>query len=352
MIFSQSLINRIRHPVVCRALWLTGLLLLSILASAQPPDKTKTETAVLKESVPQLSVAEIQKVLDDLNQGAVQTYKIGPSDKFDFYMYDDVQQNVKGLIVRTDGLITVPMVGDVKVEGLTVDEAKTLIETKYKKYYKSPIISLIPVEVSSGKFTILGKVVMPGMYPITKGLRLLDAIGIAQGLAVGYFKNNTVEMADLEHAFIIRHSKVLPIDFIRLIREGDTRNNIPLQNDDYIYIPSVRNQEVFVIGEVNAPSSYLYRDDLSLSQVFAYAEGYKPIARLSDIRIIRGVLRNPEVFKVDYTKVLSGKAADFRLQPGDVIFVPKTVIGSISELFSEIVPPLQAIYMTKQLSKK
>lgn len=311
----------------------------------------KLESAVEKDTIIPPTQQQNTDILSELMKVKSDVYRIGASDKFDFQFYDDVQLNCRGLVVRTDGQIALPLIGDVKVEGLTVDEAKALIEKRYQKYYKQPVISLLPVEVTSGKFTIIGKVVNPGTYSIQKDLRLLDAFGLAGGLAVGYFKNNTVEMADLEHSFIIRDGKILPVDFLQLVKNGNTQFNIPLKSGDYIYIPSARNMEVYLMGEVGAPEAFLYREDLTLSEVLSYAEGFKKSARLHEVRVIRGKLTSPELFKVNVNKILAGKAKDFRLQPGDLVFVPKSYIATWNDLFNDLLPSLQTIYMTKKLTE-
>lgn len=290
---------------------------------------------------------EIISELRYLNKLEAKSYVIGPSDKFDFFVYNEPDLQLKSVIVRADGHITLNLIGDVKIEGLTVGQAAELINKKYEKYLKLPKTSLIPYELSSGKFTILGKVNNPGSYSIEKELRLLDTIAIAGGLSIGIFKNSTVELADLEHSFIVRQHSILPVNFVRLVKKGDTLHNIPIHPGDYINIPSSRNQEVYVLGAVKTPDAYGYRDNLTLTQIITYAQGTLSVSSESNIRVIRGGLSDPKVFVIDLKKIKAGKLLDFKLEPGDIVFVPKTPLAKWNDIMEQVLPSIKAITLMK-----
>lgn len=295
------------------------------------------------EPVPAVSTDDIAAQLRKLNGLKPQPYHVGASDKFNFSIYGEPDLFLKTVIVRTDGFITLPLIGDVEVQGLTMDEATNVIETRYKKYIRNPKAILIPYEFSSGKFTIIGKVALPGLYPIEKNLRVLDAIALAGGFSVGHFRNSTVELADLEHSYVVRAERVLPVDFVKLVKKGRTEHNIPIVPGDYIYVPSSRNQEVYVIGAVRTPDAYGYRDSLTLSQVITYAQGTVVGARESEVRVIRGGLSSPMVYCVNFKKIKSGTLLDFRLAPGDIVFVPKTRLARWNDVIEQILPSVRVL---------
>ena len=62
------------------------------------------------------------------------------------------------------------------------------------------------------------------------------------------------DLADLRHSFVMRQGQSLPVDFYRLLREGDTSQNIYLQPDDFVYVPSALSQQVYVLGAVRFPA--------------------------------------------------------------------------------------------------
>jgi len=287
-----------------------------------------------------------QQVVDELKElhkVAVEPYRIGMSDTFAFSVYGEATLEVPDVVVRTDGCITLPLIGDVNIEGLTMEEATARIDEKYRKYLVEPRCILMPKEINSGSYTILGKVNFPNIYPIGRKTLLADAIAKAGGFSMGQFRASTIELADLEHSYIVRNGDVLPVDFVRLIRSHDMLHNIPVKPGDYIYIPSARNQEVYVLGSVTAPEAYGYQDDMTITQAIANARGFSTGAQLNDIRVLRGSMSNPVVYNVNYNLIRTGQQLDFKLMPGDVVYVPSTVLWKWNEIVNQILPTIQLL---------
>lgn len=297
---------------------------------------------------------EIKKELLHLQRSDKGDYTIGSGDMFNIFVYEEPELNVKGSVVKVDGTLTFQLIGDVKISGLTINEAMNKIANKLKKYLVNPIVSIIPVEFRSKSFTILGKVSQPGTYPITNNTKAIDSIALAQGLSIGIFEDNTIELADLEHAFIRRGNKVLPVNFIELVRKGNPLHNIPLKDKDYVYIPSALNTEVYILGEINLPGHYGFKENMTLSQLLTYAKGFKINASLQKVAVIRGTLTYPTVYTVNLNDILEGKSKDFRLKPFDIVYIPSSTLGDWNNILSMIMPSLETIqsaYITNQLLK-
>ena len=98
--------------------------------------------------------------------------------------------------------------------------------------------------------------------------------------------------------------------------------NIYLQPDDFIYVPSSMSQEIFVLGAVRAVSTVPYKDQLSLASAIASAHGPIKNAYLSHVAIVRGSLSEPKVAIVDFSAIQKGKAPDVLLEPHDIVYVP------------------------------
>ncbi len=289
---------------------------------------------------------EDQQTIDELSKlqkVKMPEYRIGPDDKFHAYVYDEEELNTKELIVKRDGAITFPLIGEVKVEGLTMLDAKALIESKLNDFIAYPQVTIVPYEINSGNVTILGKVTYPQQYKITGEMRILDLIAKSGGLALGYFQNNSTELADLERSFIIRDNDVLPVDFYQLIKEGNMLHNIPLMDGDYIYLPSAINREVYVVGEVNEQGHFAFKENMTLGQIIAFAQGLKESAKTSKVYLVRGNLKHPRLFKIDLDAIYQGEIMDFRLKPNDIVFVPKTPIAEWNLIIEQILPSLQAV---------
>ncbi len=301
-----------------------------------------------------LNQNEKKRELIELHKNDEKDYVIGSGDMFNIFVYEELDLSVKGSVVKVDGTLTFQLIGDVKVAGLTINQAMVKISNKLKKYLVNPIVSIIPVEFRSTSFTILGKVSLPGTYQIANNTKAIDSIALAQGLAIGIFEDNTIELADLEHAFIRRGNRVLPVNFIELVRKGNPLHNIPLKDKDYIYIPSALNTEVYILGEVNLPGHYGFKENMTLSQVVTYAKGFKVNANLQQVAIIRGTLSNPVVYIANLEDILEGKSKDFRVKPFDIVFIPTSTLGDWNNILRTIMPSLETIqsaYITNQLLK-
>ncbi len=118
-----------------------------------------------------------------------------------------------------------------------------------------------------------------------------------------------------------------------------------------VMLKEIALQPVFVIGEVGKPGRVTAAEVLTVSMALAEAGGVKSTGRPSSVVVVRtyGVDR-AEAFKVDVTKVLSGRdlSEDMRLRPNDVVYVPKSVIGKIDEfveLFFNNIAPTQLFYL-------
>ena len=280
------------------------------------------------------------------------SYVIGAGDSFNIFVYSEPELNIKGTRVKQDGSLTLQLIGDVNIIGLSINDAMEKIAQKYKRYLINPIVTLVPSQFRSKSFTILGKVSDPGTYEIRSNTKAIDSIAIAKGLSIGIFENNTIELADLEHAFIRRDDKVLPVNFIELVRKGNPLHNIPLMDKDYVYIPSALNKEVYILGDVNLPSHYGFKERMTLTQLIVLARGYTKTANIDEVAIIRGTLTSPTVYVTNLTDILEGKAKDFAIKPFDIVFVPTSALGDWNNILAMIMPSLNAVqsaYILNQL---
>ncbi|MFA6716663.1 MAG: SLBB domain-containing protein [Victivallaceae bacterium] len=285
---------------------------------------------------------EIRKELVALQKVKPQAYRIAGGDVFNFSVYDNLELQEKGLTVTPDGYVSISLTGPVNIGGLTITEATKKIEKALSLYIRNPKISLAPIQIQSASFTILGKVNRPNRYPLSQNTRLTDAIALAGGFVMGLFDGDSVEIANLNDAYIMREGKILPVDFVKALYEGNMLNNIPLMNGDYIYVPSNLNTSVYVMGEVNNPSSIGYKKDLTLLQALTYARGLT-VEHSEMVLIIRGGVVNPKVYKVNIDNILDGDGFDFTLNPNDVVYVPKGGLSQYNDMIRKIVPTIAAL---------
>jgi protein involved in polysaccharide export with SLBB domain len=156
---------------------------------------------------------------------------------------------------------------------------------------------------------------------------LLEAISQSGGLFTSSFSGTTEELADLSNSIVIRNGDILPVNFERLIKAGDTSQNIYLRHNDFIYLPSSTSSTVLLLGAVAAPQAIGYKDSLTLVDCIAQGRGPGPGAYLDQVVIVRGSLEKPSVATVNLKAILTGKETDVRLQPGDIVWIPNRPLG-------------------------
>lgn len=318
-----------------------------LLAPATLP--TSAEEAVVETVAPRTVEQQLQE-LNAIVAASVADFSLGKGDVLAVSVYDEPDLSVDGIPVRPDGKISFPLIGDVVVAGRTVESIRLDITERLRQYLLQPRVAVVVREFRSIEYTVYGEVVRPGVYPLKTEVTITEALANAGGLAKGSFKSSSVELADLQNAFIARAGKVLPVDFVRLIRKGDLRFDIPLQPGDFINIPSGLSQEVYVLGEVNKPALFAHRESLPMSRIIAMAEGFTHDADLSRIHILRGSLQNPTVIVNDFRRVINGEAQEVGLEPGDVVYVPPTRMATWARGMDRIIPTIQALQLGLILS--
>lgn len=248
-------------------------------------------------------------------------FRLGPGDRLDIEILGD-GSGPASTFVGPDGKIYFDLLPGLRVWGLTLDETRRLLEDRLREYLRDPKIALTLRGVESRRVWVMGRVNTPGVYPLEGPMTVIEAITRAGGLFTSRFSGTTEELADLHHSFIVRQGQYLPVNFNQLIREGDTSQNIYLEPDDFLYLPSSLSSEVFVIGAVGQPRAVAFKDQVTLVSAIANARGTTPDAYLTQIAIIRGAMSTPSIALVNYRDIVQGRAPDVRLQPRDIVFVP------------------------------
>jgi len=248
-------------------------------------------------------------------------YRLGPGDRIEIELLGQGDDTTKAL-VGPDGRIYFQLLPGLSVWGLTLQETRQLLEREMSHYIRNPRVSITLREVRSRRIWVLGRLNTPGVYAMDQPLTVLDAITRAGGLYSARFTGTTEELADLQHSFVMRRGRLLPVNFKKLVHQGDTSQNIYLEPDDFVYLPSALSTEVYVLGAVTRPRAISFKDEVTLSSAISSAQGFQPQAHIGGIVVVRGSLTEPSYAVVDYLKVLTGKAPDIRLQPHDIVYVP------------------------------
>jgi polysaccharide biosynthesis/export protein len=243
---------------------------------------------------------------------------------------------VPGSRVDGAGMLHVPLLGPVKVAGLTLAQTEAKLTPLLKKYLQAPWVVVEVLEYKSLPLYLLGQFRMSGTYYMDRPLTLL------QGLALG---NGFDPSANLKGARLTRNNKIVPIDFYTLLSNGDASQNIWLKGGDSIYLPDSRNQLVFIFGAVKKPGSVAVPPGgLNLAQAIASAELRDSGFDFHHVRVIRSLsATRGELLVVDYDLVLRGEALPMPLNDGDIVYVPKSGFGTWNDVIADILPSLQTV---------
>jgi len=244
--------------------------------------------------------------------------------------------SVKGSRVDGSGNLQLPLVGNVPVVGLNLEEVQSRLRERYTTYLKNPWVVVEIAEYRSQPLYLLGQFKVAGTYYMDRPLTLLQGISLGGGL---------LDTANLRSARLIRDNSSQPVDIFALVENGSTTQNVWLQPGDSIYVPDDKNQNVFVFGAVKKPGPVaMPNGQLSLPQALASAGLDEAGSNLEHVRIIRSLSpTRGELLVVDLEQVLRGRTLPFALMEGDIIYAPRSRIGNWNQAIEEILPSLQAI---------
>lgn len=260
-------------------------------------------------------------------------FRLGPGDQVDIEVVGDLSTRTS-VTLGPDGKIYYYLLPGIDVWGLTLPEARDRLGAELNKYIREkPVVSLTLRGVASQRVWILGRVNSPGVYVLGGPTSLLEALAEAGGLSsspaqaslamgVNATAGGGQDAADLTRSFLIRQGHLIPVDFQRLLRDGDLSQNVYLQSDDFIFLPSARTGQVHILGAVLQPHSERLAGSLTLIQSIALAGGTDPQACLSNVAILRGSLAHPRIAIVPVDAILHGKAPDVLLESNDIVYVP------------------------------
>ncbi|MDD7987217.1 polysaccharide biosynthesis/export family protein [Lentisphaera marina] len=257
-------------------------------------------------------------------------YKLGNGDIIKISIYGTIQEE-RTLIIDSRGYISYLLTGPVKASEKTIVELREEIQNIIRTKRKHTIVSVVPISFNSQSYTIGGQIKFPGKKVLNGKVTILEAIANSGGFKSGEFRNSTVDLADLEHAFLMRDGKQLKVDFTALVLKGETKYDLRLNNGDYLHIPSALSKKVYTLGQVNYPRQIMYLNSLTLIQAITESRGIKEYAS-PNVIVIRGSLSKPEKLVFNINEILHGDKADVLLKPGDIVYVPEDSTADLERL--------------------
>ena len=250
-------------------------------------------------------------------------YIIGPKDLLEIKVFgqDELDTTVR---VSEDGKITMSLLGEVDVQGLTKSGVeRKLAQLLGEKYLQNPQVTVFIKEYQSNRVSVLGAVNNPGYYEILGRQTILQVISQAGGMT---------EDAGEEIIVIRRQgdgsNTAVKIPVEDLTVKGDVELNIFLEPGDIVNIPIDKTVHVYVFGQVRNPGALdVKRSKIpTLLQAIAQAGGFSERASKGGVIIKRKSDDDKEIqIKVNVKSIIKGKKKDIQLLENDVVFVPESI---------------------------
>lgn len=264
------------------------------------------------------------------------------TERYSQYLSMDSWQEYNEVIVKDDGNVSFPYVGEMPFANKTLSEAKEMLDMALAKYFKHPQSVLEVKEFKSRKVQVTGELHKPGeQYLRFAPLHVLEAVDAAGGL----LDSADTAVATLTH----KDGSIDKIDLFALMNNGDTSQNRILWDGDTLNIPANYGNKIFVMGEVSKPSmQYIKAGHMTIMEALNNAsQGVNPItASYSNIYVIRenaaaetAAPLQTQVYHLDgSTGSGLAMAAQFPLEPNDVVYVSPTGLSEWNEFINQLLP--------------
>ncbi len=229
---------------------------------------------------------------------------------------------------------------------MTIGELRAALTDKLSTYIQNPQLDVRVVDYRSQRIYVVGEVKIPGVITIDDvPPTVAEAINRSGGLT---------EAADKTGVKVTRGEEVYEINLLALYESGEAGQNILLQDQDILYVRNLSHEQVFVMGEVNRPSSVVIPNGrLTLAHALAEVGGVdQDTADPSKIYIVRGSEQNnPQIYRLNAQYAYSMLLAErFELLAQDVVFVDTKGVSSWNRVASQILPTARILEAADDLS--
>ncbi len=221
-------------------------------------------------------------------------YIVGSQDVLTISVFDQADLGGK-FTVEADGTFTFPLIGRVKVGGLTLREVEFLLQKELSMgFFKNPQISAAVEQYRSQRVFIVGEVRSPGTYPLNGDMTLIEALARA-GSATDRAGAEVLIVRPKANAGPVQGpqlptdaqeagTEVIHVD-IKELQGGKLSQNARLQDNDTIFVPAA--ELIYVFGQVKAPGSFAIQRGMTVLQALSRAGGLTDRGASGRIRIVR-----------------------------------------------------------------
>jgi len=278
------------------------------------PAKTMAAETAIAQSQPQASMRAKEAPEPIIDSGDLLKVRV-----FGVNMFDE-EVRVSG-----KGDISLPLIGDVPVAGLSTEEAQSLIQRRLidGNFMLHPEVSVFEKEYATQGVSVLGEVQKPGVYPLLGPHHLFDVLSLAGGMTPKAGSEVTITHRD-------RPDQPQIVTF-----EGDVAKsnaaNVEILPGDTVAVSLAGI--VYVVGDVKNPAGVVMAkgSEMTVLKAIAMAGGANPTAALNGGKIIRRTSEGPQEISIQLKQILAAKAADPKLQAEDIVFVPTSAAKGVAK---------------------
>jgi polysaccharide export outer membrane protein len=232
-----------------------------------------------------------------------------------------------------NGKVDIPDLLPIKVEGLTLDEAKELIQGEFQDQIQDIEVFVTYKDRLARKVDLTGEVAL-SYIPVDGKIRLYEILS----------KARVPNSANLFMSYVLRDGKPLAVDLYRLRNKGDMTQNIVMKGGDKVFIASPGDAKVMVMGEVNEPKAIpVPTGYMSLREALVSARGIPYTGDRKTIQVIRGNLLKPKVYVLSWEHIVNLPNDSLLVMPGDTIYVSEKPITKWNRFMSQIFPSFNGL---------
>jgi polysaccharide export outer membrane protein len=312
----QKVFSHLLSQVV--VLGIVGTLQVALAQNSRPPQEPIHQDNVTTES-PAIDPRPLSGSPDRKTAPANgSALVIGPGDELEVAVYGapDLSGHTR---VSADGNISLPLIGYVRIAGLSSSEAAGAIEAVLRQHnvVNDPQVSVYVKEYTSGGISVAGEVSKPGFYSAVGPHRLFDVLQAAGGPTDKAANKVVISHRDQKDVTTLSISKN-PAEM--------TASNVELQPGDTVVVPKAGI--VYVLGEVTRPGGYVLNSTggITVLQIVAVAGGPTHVASAGKTRLLRRTDNGFQEQQINVTKLLRGKAHDVSVRDEDILFIPSSAI--------------------------
>lgn len=325
-----------------------------------PSQQTITAQALAQRQAPSPNQALQNQLMVQATQASLanyKDYKVGAEDQLAILIYgqDNLNREVR---VNGQGEISMPLVGVVKVAGLTPQEIeKHLAELYNARFLVNPQVTVEVKEFRHQRVAVTGAVAKPGSYEIIGPRTLLEVLSLAGGFSnAGSPTGGGAQAGDVVN--VIRHqnapdqtqtirtgagkpfapkTETMVIDLRRLVSGREPQLNISVRNGDVIHVPFAGT--AYVLGGVRRPGSIAVKENVTVSQAVALAGGVDPILGTNSITVMRfDDEGTPISINTDLSSIIARDNPDLPLKDSDVVVVNESSVKKTLFIIRTLLP--------------